>query len=182
VPIGRGRRRGRGGDGDQHTDEQRLNELYQNHAAAVQRFVAGHVIDVQHRDDIVQETFVRAWKRIREIDTVSGNPQSFLFTIAHNLIIDQWRSQARREETLVSTDVTVPARDHVNRSLEQILIGESLRQLSPEHRQVIVALYFDDLTVAQAADRLDISPGTVKSRSYYAVRALRAAFEEMGLL
>jgi RNA polymerase sigma-70 factor (ECF subfamily) len=57
-----------------------------------------------------------------------------------------------------------------------------LRRLSPDHREVIKALYFDDLTVAEAADRLNVALGTVKSRSYYAVRALRAVFDEMGLL
>nr|WP_255502934.1 sigma factor-like helix-turn-helix DNA-binding protein [Mycolicibacterium sp. CH28] len=73
-------------------------------------------------------------------------------------------------------------RSTVNKSLERILIGESLRRLSPDHRQVITALYLDDLTVAEAAERLDIAVGTVKSRSYYALRALRAVFDEMGLL
>jgi len=47
---------------------------------------------------------------------------------------------------------------------------------------VIKALYFDDLSVTEAAARLHVAVGTVKSRSYYAVRALRAAFDEMGLL
>lgn len=47
---------------------------------------------------------------------------------------------------------------------------------------MITALYLDDLTVAEAAERLDIAVGTVKSRSYYALRALRAVFDEMGLL
>lgn len=156
--------------------------LYSAHADPVRRFVGGHVADAQARDDIVQETFVRAWRNIDRIDVENGNPRSFLFTTAHNLMVDQWRSQSRRREVLVDTEMTVPTTDAVNKSLERILIGESLRRLSPDHREVIKALYFDDLTVAEAADRLNVAVGTVKSRSYYAVRALRAVFDEMGLL
>jgi len=167
---------------DREVDDHLLNMLYFAHADAVRRFVASHVSDAQTRDDIVQETFVRAWRNIDRIDVENGNPRSFLFTTAHHLMVDQWRSQSRRGEVLTDTELTVPTADAVNKSLERILIGESLRRLSSDHRQVIKALYLDDLTVAEAAVRLDIAVGTVKSRSYYAVRALRAVFDEMGLL
>lgn len=159
-----------------------MTTLYTVHGEAVRRFVAGHVVDVQHREDVVQETFVRAWKNIDHIDADGGNPRSFLFTIARNVIVDQWRRRSRRGEVLVETDITLPSADAVNKSLERIVIGESLKRLSPEHREVVKALYFDDLTLAEAADRLNVAVGTVKSRSYYAVRALRAVFDEMGLL
>lgn len=167
---------------DRELDDRLLTMLYSAHADALRRFVAGHVADAQARDDIVQETFVRAWRNIGRIDVENGNPRSFLFTTAHNLMVDQWRSRSRRGEVFTETELTVPTADTVNKSLERILIGESLRRLSPDHRQVIKALYLDDLTVAEAAERLDIAVGTVKSRSYYALRALRAVFDEMGLL
>lgn len=155
--------------------------LYTAHAAAVRRFVAGHV-DAHHCEDVVQDTFIRAWKNIDRIDTVNGNPRSFLLTTAHNVMVDHWRARPRRSEVLVDTDVVVPSADTINKSLERLLIGESLQRLSAEHRAVIKALYFDDLTLAETESRLDIAVGTVKSRSYYAVRALRVIFDEMGLL
>ncbi len=182
MPIRRPRRRPSTEPADRGLDDQLLTILYSAHADPVRRFVGGHVADAQARDDIVQETFVRAWRNIDRIDVENGNPRSFLFTTAHNLMVDQWRSQSRHREVLVDTEMTVPTTDAVNKSLERILIGESLRRLSPDHREVIKALYFDDLTVAEAADRLNVAVGTVKSRSYYAVRALRAVFDEMGLL
>ncbi|MBU9766719.1 sigma-70 family RNA polymerase sigma factor [Mycobacterium sp. TNTM28] len=169
-------------------DDRLLTALYTDHGAAVRRFVAGHVVDVQQREDVVQETFARAWKNIDQIDATQGNPRSFLFTVAHNVIVDQWRRRSRRSEVLVDTDtdlgtaITPPSPDAVNKSLERIVIGESLQRLSPEHREVVKALYFDDLTLAEAAERLNVAVGTVKSRSYYAVRALRSVFDEMGLL
>ncbi len=167
---------------DRDLGDRLLTCLYSSNYDAVTRFVGGLVSDSAQRDDIVQETFVRAWRNIDRIDFDTGNPRSFLFTIAQNIMIDQWRSQRRRGEILVDRDVTVATPDSVNKAMEQIMIGEALVRLSPEHRQVIKALYFDGLTVAEAADRLELAIGTVKSRSYYAVRALRVLFDEMGLL
>jgi RNA polymerase sigma-70 factor (ECF subfamily) len=156
--------------------------LYSAHADAVRRFVAGYVADSQHREDIVQETFVRAWKNIDRIDIDRGNPRSFLFSIAHNAVVDQWRARSRRPEVLTDDDATIATADGVDASLERILLAESMRRLSTEHREVIKALYFDDMTLAGAADRLGVPVGTIKSRSYHAVRALRVVFDEMGLL
>jgi RNA polymerase sigma-70 factor, ECF subfamily len=167
---------------DRELDDRLLTLLYASHFDAVTCFVAGLVADAAQRDDIVQETFVRAWRNIDRIDFDAGNPRSFLFTVAQNIMVDQWRSQRRRGEVLVGGEVAVPTPDSVNKALEQMMIGEALVRLSPEHREVIKALYFDGLTVAEAADRLELAIGTVKSRSYYAVRALRAVFDEMGLL
>jgi len=158
--------------------------LYATHSDAVRRFVRSYISDVQRVDDVVQETFLRAWKKIGDIDVSDGNPRSFLFTTARNVLVDQARAQSRRFELVLDTDrsTAVPTNDDVAQILEKIVISESLRGLSLEHREVIKALYFDDLTVAQAADRLNVAVGTIKSRSYYAVRALRAAFDETGLL
>lgn len=181
MSISRSRRRpavtsGRDADG------RVLTTLYLTHADAVRRFVAGYVVDPHHREDVVQETFTRAWRNVDRIDTASGNPRSFLFAIAHNAVVDQWRAKSRRPEVLTDNDAVVVTDDGVDKSLERILLAESMHRLSTDHREVIKALYFDDLTLAQAADRLNVAVGTVKSRSYHAVRALRAVFDEMGLL
>lgn len=159
-----------------------LTGLYLAHAAAVRRFVAPYLSDAHRVDDVVQETFLRAWRHIDHIDP-ERNPRAFLFTTARRVLVDQWRAQGRRPEALPGGELTPePAEDGVAKTLETILINESLRKLSHEHREVINALYFDELTVAEAADRFGVAVGTIKSRSYYAVRALRSAFDEMGLL
>jgi hypothetical protein len=61
-------------------------------------------------------------------------------------------------------------------------IREALLSLSPAHRQTLVETLFRQRTVSEAAETLGISPGTVKSRAYYGLRALRSALEEMDKL
>jgi len=133
---------------------------------------------------VVQETFLRAWRNISRVRLIDGNPRSYLFTTARNILTDEWRTRSRRPE-LVNDDrrlANVPTEDTVNATLEALTINEALTRLSVDHRNVIQALYYDGLTVPEAARRLGVAQGTVKSRGYYAVRALRTTFDEMGLL
>lgn len=100
------------------------------------------------------------------------------------MITDLWRAGERRPR-LVNDDAALaraPSDDEVDRVVEAWSIADALGRLSPEHRAVGKALFFEDRSVADAAARLGVPEGTVKSRSYYAVRALRAACEEMGVL
>ena len=59
------------------------------------------------------------------------------------------------------------------------LVAAALGRLTQEHRDVLRECYFLGRPVAQAAHALGIAPGTVKSRTYYALRALRLAIEEL---
>ena len=75
----------------------------------------------------------------------------------------------------------VPTASDVDSALERWLVDDALHRLTPDHRAVIQALYFDGRTVEEAGRVLGIPVGTVKSRCYYAIRALRAALDEMGV-
>ena len=57
-------------------------------------------------------------------------------------------------------------------------VGAALEALSPQHREVIERIYFRDQTLAQIAADLSIPTGTVKSRSYYALRAMQAVMKQ----
>lgn len=164
--------------------EELMTALYHEHHGALVGFVSGYVRDRHRVEDAVQETLLRAWRSIDRIDTDSTTVRSYLLTVARNVLTDAWRAEQRRPE-LVGDDAAVeriPADDDVEGMVEGWLISAAMDRLSPEHRDVIAALYFEGRTVADAAQRLSIPEGTAKSRAYYAVRALRSAFEEMGML
>lgn len=77
--------------------------------------------------------------------------------------------------------MALPAADDISRALESWTFAEALADLSPEHRSVLIETYYRGRSVSEAAAALGIPPGTVKSRSYYALRALKLALEERGL-
>jgi RNA polymerase sigma-70 factor (ECF subfamily) len=64
--------------------------------------------------------------------------------------------------------------DHSESVVNTMVVMDALDKVSPEHREVLVQLYYRGRSVAEAAKELGVPPGTVKSRSYYALRALRA--------
>ena len=61
------------------------------------------------------------------------------------------------------------------------MVADALSRLSDDHRAVLVCCYYRSMSMADAARQLDIPEGTVKSRTHYALRALRLALEEMGV-
>ena len=75
-------------------------------------------------------------------------------------------------------------RDEVDRTdqlLTSWLVTEAITSLSADHRAVLLECYYRGSSVAQAAHRLGVPEGTVKSRTHYALRALRLALQEMGV-
>jgi RNA polymerase sigma-70 factor (ECF subfamily) len=75
----------------------------------------------------------------------------------------------------------LPGLDDVEATLDRVVVTEALDSLSREHRAVIVETYYRGRSVAEAAAVLGIPPGTVKSRCYYALRALKLALAERGV-
>jgi len=65
--------------------------------------------------------------------------------------------------------------------LDRWLIADALAALSPEHREVIAAAYYEGRSVAEIAGILHIPEGTVKSRLHYGLRGLRLALQEKGV-
>lgn len=164
-------------------DEQILTELYRLHGPVLFAFVLRLVDDHATAEDVVQETMLRAWRNLDAIDPARGDPRSYLFTVAKNVVIDTWRAKQRRPR-LVSDDeylATQPVEDDLDAHVDAWMVEQALERLSVEHRTVVDHLYYGGATVTETARRLGIPPGTVKSRAYYAVRVLRAAFEEMGM-
>ena len=169
------------------TDEQLVRELYEEHAGMllgyVRRLVGG---DTGRAEDVVQETLLRAWQHPEALRSgrEGSSVRAWLLTVARHLVIDGERrrkSRPREVELVPGTERAAeePAFDQVLSAWE---VADALGSLSAEHRAVIVELYYKDRSVAEAARRLGVPEGTVKSRAYYALRALRAACEERGVL
>ncbi|MGH8861430.1 MAG: sigma-70 family RNA polymerase sigma factor [Jatrophihabitantaceae bacterium] len=165
------------------TDDQLLRALHDEHGPAlwayVVRLTGG---DRARAQDVVQETMLRAWRTPSVLDQTRGSPRGWLYTVARRIVIDEWRASRSRPELLIAD---VPERadagdGFAERTVDRALVVAALRTLSPEHRDVVLECYVRGSSVAEAARALGIPPGTVKSRTHYALRALRLAIEEMG--
>jgi RNA polymerase sigma-70 factor, ECF subfamily len=160
-----------------------LRALYDEHAAALLsyalRLTAG---DRGRAEDIVQETLLRAWKHLDDLGSERGSTRAWLVTVARHVAVDAHRARSARPRE-VGDDMlaVVPDADEVEHALDRIVVSEAMSALTPEHRAVIVETYYRGKSVADAAESLGVPPGTVKSRTYYALRALRLALAERGV-
>ena len=160
-----------------------MQQLHDEHAAALWGYalrLTGH--DHARAQDVVQETLVRAWRNHDRLDASRGSVRSWLFTVARNIVIDEWRTRrAQSELSVADVPEAPPAGDQTDELLLSWVVADAILTLTPEHRSVVLECYYRGASVAQAAQRLGIPEGTVKSRTHYALRALRLALQEMGV-
>jgi RNA polymerase sigma-70 factor (ECF subfamily) len=161
-------------------DEDVVAMIYRDHGTALRRFVLSASRDPQLADDVVQETVLRVWQQAPQI---TGSLRSYLFRTARNIMIDNYRKAQRRPREATERDLADPVdgAERVDELLNRVLMEEALLRLSTEHREVLIALHYRRLTVQEASTTLNIPSGTVKSRAFYAVRALRTILDEMGV-
>jgi RNA polymerase sigma-70 factor (ECF subfamily) len=164
------------------SEAQRMRALHDENAvhlwAYALRFTGG---DHGRAQDAVQETLLRAWRYSDALDPTRGSSRAWLFTTMRHILIDEWRSRKARPQVVTHEIPELPTLDDADSAVQSWLLGDALRQLSPPHRDVIVECFYHDLTVREAAERLGVPVGTVKSRTYYALRALKLALEQRGV-
>ena len=160
-----------------------MQQLHDEHAGALWGYclrLTGH--DRARAEDVVQETLLRAWRQRSVLDSPRAAVRSWLFTVARNIVIDEWRtSRARHELPVADVPEDEDQDDRTDQLLLSWVVEEALTKLSREHRAVLLECYYRGRPVSEAAVRLGVPEGTVKSRTHYALRALRLALEEMGV-
>ncbi len=164
-------------------DDAVVTEMYRQYRTPLMSYVlrltAG---DRQHAEDVVQETMLRAWRRVGQLDLTEPSLMPWLVTVARRIVIDDRRRRsARPAETGDEMLDKVPAADATEDLLRKVMVTEALQALSPAHREVLNETILRDRTVNEAAEVLGVPVGTVKSRVYYALRALRVVLAERGV-
>ncbi|MCW2541174.1 MAG: rpoE [Frankiales bacterium] len=168
-----------------NSEQDLMRALHDKHAAALWAFtlrLTGG--DRAAAEDVVQETLFRAWKSpaspvltAEEVDSARG----WLYTVARRIVIDEWRSRSARPEKLVDEMPEYGVSDATDRLVDAQVMVEAMNQLSVDHRSVLQEMFYKRSTVRETAATLGIAEGTVKSRSHYALRALKVALTEMGV-
>ncbi len=164
------------------SEEELVRLLYAEHAGALYAYCVRWTGDPQRAEDVVQEVFLRAWRNLGTVDVQDRPVRPWLLAVARNLLTDLHRAQGSRPQVVDDSGLAdVPARDELDRAVESWQVATALQRLSPEHREVLVHSHWMGRSVAETAALLGVPPGTVKSRTYYALRALRLTLDEMGI-
>ena len=163
----------RGGDGAA------IEELYDRHAGLLYSVILRIVRESTEAEDVLQETWVQAWKRSPSYDPARGTVAAWLLTIARSRAIDRSRSLRSRQsaETAAGAAVTTapagePAIDVARRDMHHRVV-KALEALSPQHREVLALAYFGGLSQSEISTRCGAPLGTVKSWARQGLQRLR---------
>jgi RNA polymerase sigma-70 factor, ECF subfamily len=160
-------------------DDAAVRELYARHARALHGYVRRFCPDRASADDIVQETFIRAWRHLPQLSADDRLVRAWLYRVARNLLTDAARARRSRPVT-VRVQPTEEGGDDTKLSqvLDQQLVTGALQRLSVSHRTVLVETFYRGRTLARVARQLGIPYGTARSRLHYALQALRQQLED----
>ncbi len=158
-----------------------LGELYDRYGARLYGLGVRMFGDRGLAEELVQETFLRVWRSAVSFDAGRGSVRAWLFTIARRTAVDLHRRRPGARERL---DAEPPDAGRPDERFDALLLEAAVRDaietLSPAHRQAIELAYRHELSQAEIAERLALPLGTVKSRTFAALRALREALTEQG--
>ena len=151
-----------------------IRQLYSHHAKALHGFVERFCPDRASADDIVQETFIRAWRHLPRLSADDRPIRPWLFRVARNLLTDADRAAQARPVTIQARPADDPRDDPgLGQVLDRELVSAALQHLSPAHRTMLIEAFYRGETLATIARQLGIPHGTARSRLHYALQALR---------
>lgn len=122
-------------------------------------------------EEALQQTFLNAWRRSASFDS-SRSIGPWLYSIARRASIDVHRREKRHDHIEARVDVAQDAGPAIEGTWDAWQLRQALERLRPEDRATLRAVYFDDLSHEEAAKRLGIALGTVKSRVHRAQKRL----------
>ncbi len=163
------------------TAVERFEDIYTEQSPALRRFLLGYTNGEPYgAEDLLQETMLRAWRRIDSLPTDDKELRTWLFTVGRRVAIDAARRRKARP-----IEVGLPAAANMDRPdetagavLAEHSLRRALRGLTSVQREMLTELYAKGSTGEQAAARFDIPIGTVRSRVYYALRHVRAVMDD----
>lgn len=156
-------------------DEQAFSELYDLYFEKIYRFVYFRVNHREVAEDLVSETFIRAWDRLREIEAISSF-NSWLYRIARNLVIDYYRAKKpdldinNLENLLAYEDQIIEQTDF---TFKQKKFLAAVQKLSSDQQLVIKLKFLDELDNQEIAIILQKSEGAIRVIQHRAINELK---------
>jgi RNA polymerase sigma-70 factor (ECF subfamily) len=163
-------------------DPQQFSNAYDEHSrtvyAVAQRVLGDHALAA----DVVQDVFLRLWRRPQRFDAARGDLGTYLRLMARSRAVDLWRESQSRGRAADRLKVVVAEEEPkgpdgpefaLERSTDRAEVREALRGLPAAQREALVLAYWGGMTAEQIALRERIPLGTAKSRIRLGLAKLR---------
>lgn len=163
--------------------EDAARTLYRTYGSELFGFALNRLGDRGLAEEVVQEVFTRVWRNADAFDAAKGSVRTWLYGIARNAVIDAARQRSRRPPLAQFEPVAdeAPVEEPIEQALVRWQLQKAFDGLTPEHREILRLGHFGGHSVKEISRVTGLAPGTVKSRTYYALQSLRLALDEMEL-
>ena len=162
-----------------------IEEIYREYGSKVRAYIRSRVNNPQDAEDLQSEVFLKIQKKAADYEKEKGAVSTWIYTIAHNTVIDYYRTSRltesideEREGEMIPSQLI--AEDEVDRELLQREtlreLSEAMEELSEEERLVIVYHYYDGITLQDIAEKTGLSYGQVKLRHGSALKVMKKFF------
>ena len=161
----------------QERNDKAISLLYEHYGDTLYGVAYKVVRDEELAQDVLQESFVKIWRKSDSYDATKAKLFTWLFRITRNTAIDKLRSVNTKSDKEIQIDVS----DVYNLGVESIKpdfldVKENLEKIETKYQIVLDALFFQGMTQQEASDELDIPLGTIKSRLKIGLRELKKIY------
>ncbi len=157
-------------------DKKVIAWLYDNYSGPLLGIISRIVRDAEKAEELLQDTFVRAWDRGNLYDESKGSLFTWLVRIARNLSINEVNSKAfKKKQVTGALDPTFEGNKQ-ELSVNTLGLKGHVSRLDNKYVEIIDLVYFQGHTHQEAAEELDLPLGTLKSRIKKAIEALRKVY------
>lgn len=167
---------------DDETNIQAFTDIYNNHAGRIYKYVLFRVGDEKTAEDLTSLVFMKAWESLDNYRPTGAQFITWLFTIAHNTIIDHYRTHkdtVALETSMVETsDLLSPEEESVSHFEEESL-RKAIQKLTKEQQDVVILKFIDGLSTEEIASQLGKRTGTVRALQMRALQSLSRQMAEI---
>jgi RNA polymerase sigma factor (sigma-70 family) len=164
----------------QSNDHRLFGQLYDRFSGALLGIILTRVSDAGIAENLLQDVFVKAWRRRELYDASKGRIFTWLYSITRSICIDYLRSRSHKKAraSVLSDDLSalLPGQQTDSYPADSIGVREMVSNLHKDEKEVIELMYFKGFTQREIARMMNIPLGTVKTRMRRAIRNLRAIF------
>lgn len=166
-------------------DQGAFQRLYARHSVRIFRFLMRLVQNKATAEEFVNEVFMEIWQHAGRYEGRSS-PTTWMMAIAHNKAVSGLRK--RREATGVDEaamaevpDLDDDPEETTQKQDKGRIMRTCIARLSPDHREILDLVYYQEMSVGEAAEILGIPENTVKTRMFYARKKLSELLLERGI-
>jgi len=142
-------------------------------------------VNKQDAEDITETVFLKVWENIGKYKPVKKQFTSWVFRIAHNLVVDYYRTKKDQTVDELKVQIQDYKREHnpikmAERSINSDLLKEAISNLKKNYQEIIIHKFINELTNREISKILKRSEGSIRILQHRALKALRRELEELG--